>query len=297
MQPLVNLLLFSLKRIWKLNKLIKRSLSGIVFVSVLLVAMFVAWWSWAIIAGIISIGISLEIAKLFKKIGIHNVNPMLSISTVLIFIGAFSFFIGTAFYILSFSVWILGFMLPFIQLLWKKQNLQNAIAISIAAIYVGFPFGMSALLLWTGSNSPLGDSDIFNKQAFPYTLISLFILLWSFDSFAYITGSLFGKHKILPAISPKKSWEGFFGGLSLSIGVAFVLMQTWGILSFEKWIGLTIIIAAFGSIGDFLESKIKRIAQVKDSGNIIPGHGGLFDRFDSFLMIIPFATAYLLIVS
>jgi len=280
-----------------LNKLIKRSVSGIIFVSILLGAILAAWWTWALLALLISIGISVEIAKLFKKIGIHEVIPILPISTGLIFLGAFSFFIGAEIYVISFSVWILGLMLPFIQRLWTKQSLQNAIATSIAAIYVGFPFGMSALLLYTASNSPLGESGIFNQQAFPYVLISLFILLWSFDSFAYITGSLFGKHKILPAISPKKSWEGFFGGLILSIGIAFILMQTWGILSIEKWIGLCIIVAIFGSIGDFLESKIKRIAQVKDSGNIIPGHGGLFDRFDSFLMIVPFATAYLLIVS
>lgn len=280
-----------------MNKLIKRSVSGIIFVSILLGAILAAWWTWALLALLISIGISVEIAKLFKKIGIHEVIPILPISTGLIFLGAFSFFIGAEIYVISFSVWILGLMLPFIQRLWTKQSLQNAIATSIAAIYVGFPFGMSALLLYTASNSPLGESGIFNQQAFPYVLISLFILLWSFDSFAYITGSLFGKHKILPAISPKKSWEGFFGGLILSIGIAFILMQTWGILSIEKWIGLCIIVAIFGSIGDFLESKIKRIAQVKDSGNIIPGHGGLFDRFDSFLMIVPFATAYLLIVS
>jgi phosphatidate cytidylyltransferase len=280
-----------------LNKLIKRSLSGIVFVTILLVAIFAAWWAWALLAGLISIGISLEIAQLFKKIGIHKVKPVLPISTGLIFLGSFSFFIGGGFYIISFSVWILGLMLPFIQLLWGKQSIQNAIATCIAAIYIGFPFGMSALLLWTNQNPPINNPEIFNSNAFPYTLISLFILLWSFDSFAYLTGSLFGKHKILPEISPKKSWEGFFGGLILSIGIALILMQIWGIMSIEKWIGLTLIIAIFGSIGDFLESKIKRIAQVKDSGNLIPGHGGLFDRFDSFLMIIPFATAYLLIVS
>jgi phosphatidate cytidylyltransferase len=259
--------------------------------------MLATWWTWALLAILISLGISLEVGKLFKKIGIHKVIPILPISSGLIFLGAFSFFIGAEIYVISFSVWILGLMLPFIQRLWTKQSLQNAIATSIAAIYVGFPFGMSALLIWTSQNSPINQTEIFNSSTFPYTLLSLFILLWSFDSFAYITGSLFGKHKILPSISPKKSWEGFFGGLILSTGIAFILMQTWGILSFEKWIGLTLIIAVFGSIGDFLESKIKRIAQVKDSGNIIPGHGGLFDRFDSFLMIIPFATAYLLIVS
>jgi len=280
-----------------LNNLIKRSLSGIVFVTILLVAISAAWWTWAFLAGVISIGISLEIATILKKLSIHNANPVLSISTGLIFLGAFSFFIGAGFYIISFSVWILGLMLPFIQLLWAKQSLQNAIATSIAAIYIGFPFGMSALLLRINQNSPINNPEIFNSNAFPYTLISLFILLWSFDSFAYLTGSLLGKHKILPKISPKKSWEGFFGGLALSIGIALILMQIWGIMSAEKWIGLTIIIAVFGSIGDFLESKIKRIAEVKDSGNLIPGHGGLFDRFDSFLMIIPFATAYLLIVS
>ncbi len=280
-----------------MNNLIKRSLSGIVFVTILLVAISAAWWTWAFLAGVISIGISLEIATILKKLSIHNANPVLSISTGLIFLGAFSFFIGAGFYIISFSVWILGLMLPFIQLLWAKQSLQNAIATSIAAIYIGFPFGMSALLLRINQNSPINNPEIFNSNAFPYTLISLFILLWSFDSFAYLTGSLLGKHKILPKISPKKSWEGFFGGLALSIGIALILMQIWGIMSAEKWIGLTIIIAVFGSIGDFLESKIKRIAEVKDSGNLIPGHGGLFDRFDSFLMIIPFATAYLLIVS
>ena len=127
-------------------------------------------------------------------------------------------------------------------------------------------------------------------------LFGFFIILWTYDSFAYLTGVLLGKHKIYPSISPKKSWEGFAGGLIFAVASAFIIAGYFGILSKYEWIVVAVIVVIFGTIGDFFESFLKRKANLKDSGNIIPGHGGILDRFDSVLFSIPAVFLYLSIL-
>ncbi|MAO71285.1 MAG: hypothetical protein CMD02_02100 [Flavobacteriales bacterium] len=123
------------------------------------------------------------------------------------------------------------------------------------------------------------------------TLRFIYILTWTFDTFAYLFGIRFGKHKIMPSVSPKKSWEGFIGGLVSTIVASLILFQ---LNLFEKeqvslflLIGIGIILPFTASIGDFLESYFKRQAGVKDSGSLIPGHGGILDRMDAFMITIP----------
>lgn len=128
-------------------------------------------------------------------------------------------------------------------------------------------------------------------------LLSIFILIWVFDSFAYIVGSLTGKTKIFPSLSPKKSWEGAAGGLLFTLGGAFFLSRLFGILSIVEWEILALLVVITATLGDFVESAIKRNANVKDSGKFLPGHGGFLDRFDSFLFSIPFVFVYLYILN
>lgn len=133
--------------------------------------------------------------------------------------------------------------------------------------------------------------------------LSVFILLWTNDTGAYCAGSLFGKHKLFPRISPGKSWEGSIGGGILSMIVAGIIGyyanqgNTPHTLSIAQWIGLGLVIVAFGTWGDLVESLFKRTIGIKDSGNIIPGHGGMLDRFDSSLLAIPAAVVYLYALS
>lgn len=133
-----------------------------------------------------------------------------------------------------------------------------------------------------------------NQYVYVY-LMSFFALLWVYDTGAYLVGSLLGKHKLMERISPKKSWEGFIGGLVLallsSVIIHYFFPTTMGLF---QWLGFALIIVVFGTWGDLVESMMKRSVQVKDSGNLIPGHGGILDRLDSCLLAAPAAVLYLL---
>lgn len=154
-----------------------------------------------------------------------------------------------------------------------------------------------------------------NVLAFRYTLdgvqynfllpLSIFVFLWLNDTGAYCTGSLFGKHKLFPRVSPGKSWEGSVGGAIIVVLVALLLswvdnthlLEAFGDtetgLSLVEWIGLGLVVVVFGTLGDLVESLFKRTLGIKDSGNILPGHGGMLDRFDSSLMAIPASVIYI----
>lgn len=121
----------------------------------------------------------------------------------------------------------------------------------------------------------------------PGIIIGFFILLWVNDSGAYLVGTAFGRHRLLERISPKKSWEGFFGGMVLAAVAAWFLSGWLGVVSSEKWIVISLIISVAGTYGDLTESMLKRSLGVKDSGSVMPGHGGFLDRFDSALFAFP----------
>ena len=118
-------------------------------------------------------------------------------------------------------------------------------------------------------------------------ILFMFILTWTFDTFAYLAGVKFGKHKILPSVSPRKSWEGFFGGFTFTIIASYLTYIYFDFESFKLTLIISIILPFTATIGDFTESYYKRQAGVKDSGNFIPGHGGILDRMDAFMITIP----------
>ena len=120
----------------------------------------------------------------------------------------------------------------------------------------------------------------------------MFILTWTFDTFAYFIGVKFGKHKILPSISPKKSWEGFIGGFIFTIIVSYLTYNYFGFGSLQLPLVISITLPFTATLGDFIVSHYKREAGVKDSGNLIPGHGGILDRIDAFLITIPTLYVY-----
>lgn len=118
-------------------------------------------------------------------------------------------------------------------------------------------------------------------------LLGFFILIWSNDTFAYITGILFGKHKLFERISPKKTWEGAIGGGLLTIGLSYLLSLYFTDLADVIWMSIATVIVIFGTLGDLVESQFKRSLNIKDSGNILPGHGGILDRFDGVIFAAP----------
>jgi phosphatidate cytidylyltransferase len=123
--------------------------------------------------------------------------------------------------------------------------------------------------------------------------VGLLLMIWANDTFAYLVGISIGRNPLFPRISPKKSWEGFIGGMLATFIASQYIASYWNILSPIDWGVLSFIISITGVWGDLVESMLKRSANIKDSGGILPGHGGVLDRFDSLLMVIPFAFAYI----
>lgn len=132
------------------------------------------------------------------------------------------------------------------------------------------------------------------EDTFSLEILFLFILIWSSDSFAYFAGRLFGKHKMAPKISPKKTWEGFAGGVILTLVLSFFVEKYFPELR-GNWMIVGFLVAVFAPIGDLVESQLKRTFGVKDSGNIIPGHGGILDRLDSFMICAPVVYLYFIL--
>ena len=122
----------------------------------------------------------------------------------------------------------------------------------------------------------------------PWLLALLYLSIWSNNSFAYLFGSKFGKHKLLPSISPKKSWEGFFGGMIATLLFTYFIEKELNLFENDLWIAFAIMVPILATLGDFIQSYFKRIAKVKDSGSLIPGHGGFYDRMDSVIFVAPY---------
>jgi phosphatidate cytidylyltransferase len=159
-------------------------------------------------------------------------------------------------------------------------------------IYTVIPFSMFPFSAFshTGLSSLLSHGELVFS---PGIVIGFFLLIWSNDTGAYLAGVSFGRHKLMKSISPKKTWEGFIGGILLAIIIAWLLSGWLGVISRAGWVVIALIISVAGTYGDLVESMLKRSAGVKDSGTILPGHGGFLDRFDS--TIITFPLVYLFI--
>jgi phosphatidate cytidylyltransferase len=182
---------------------------------------------------------------------------------------------------------LMVFLLFFISLASRKGNILSDAGITfLGLIYIPLPMSMLAYLCYPGKDS--------SEYKFGL-LLGYLVLIWLFDTGAYIVGSLIGKHKLMEKISPGKTWEGLIGGLIISIGIAIILSMLTHIITRTDWLIISIITAISGTLGDLVESGIKRNALIKDSGKILPGHGGILDRIDSILLSIPFVTLYLLI--
>lgn len=153
-------------------------------------------------------------------------------------------------------------------------------------LYTAIPFSMFPFAAFsrTGLSSLLPHHGIVFS---PGIIIGFFLLIWANDSFAYLSGVAFGRHKLWERISPKKTWEGFFGGLIMAAVIAWFLSGWLGVVDRYHWVIISIIVSVAGTYGDLVESMLKRSTGVKDSGTIMPGHGGFLDRFDSAILSFP----------
>ncbi len=173
-----------------------------------------------------------------------------------------------------------------VQLYIKQPDPMHSLTTSLAAqVYVSVPLALMTYMYHIYS---------------PMLLLAMFIMIWLNDTGAYVAGSLLGRHKLFERLSPKKSWEGFFGGLVFTVGGAlaiYYLMDSWLCgMSVAAAIGMGLVVTVFSTWGDLVESMLKRSAGVKDSGHLIPGHGGILDRIDSLLLVVPALLYYLSVV-
>jgi len=181
------------------------------------------------------------------------------------------------------------FVIAIFTIFYSTKELINDFAKgTIAVVYITLPFILALTI-------PTFKYDLGTFKMNP-ELLFVFILLWTSDSFAYLFGNLFGKHKFAPKISGAKTWEGFVGGFVFTIIAGYIIQTYFNNNPIINWTIIGVIVAALGPIGDLTESKLKRFFGVKDSGNLIPGHGGFLDRLDSFIFVVPFIYLYYLLV-
>ena len=265
----------------------QRTITGLLYVAVIIASVY--FHPFAFIA-VLTVIMVIAMAELYKLITADNIEPQVvtGIGTGVVMLVSTSLFASGILpgQILSVPL-LLIFLLFFFELFRRDGKTVNNLAFSLfGLIYIAFPLSLLPLLGY-----PKGLSEGYT----PDIILGYFILIWLYDTGAYITGSFTGKHKIMETISPGKSWEGFLSGLVISIGVAFAIAELFPILKRTDWIIIAAVSAVAGTFGDFIESGIKRNAGVKDSGSLLPGHGGMLDRIDSVLLSVPFVFIFLLI--
>ena len=265
-----------------MSELAKRTVFGSLFVIVVIGSILLNYWAlFAVMLVTVFIG-SQEVSKLMSK----EDNRELKLMAVIL--GTLFYVLGVVLFPIAYILQLILILTPLLIALFSKNYSFEKIAVSCwtAMFFVALPCTLM-MGIYREPEFMLGGK---------YLLIILFCLIWINDIFAYLTGMAIGKHKLFERISPKKTIEGSLGGLVMTILTAFLVNHYWlHMMSDWKMIGMALIVVVFGSLGDLCESMMKRQAGVKDSGNVIPGHGGILDRFDATFLAVPFVYCYLML--
>ena len=279
-----------------MKNLITRSITGVLFVAIIVVC-FMRPEAMILLFALVT-GLTVwEYTRLVNQIDGVTVNRFISTAAgVYLFLAIAGFCSGIT-PSAVFIPYLLSVIYLFISELYteSKNAINNWAYTMLSQMYVALPLATINILAFR---------DIGGQVVFSYlTPLSIFIFLWANDTGAYCFGSLFGKHKLFPRISPGKTWEGSVGGGILVLVVAAIIgylessnadqMVGGSTMSIPEWMGMGLVVVFFGTWGDLVESLFKRTLGIKDSGNILPGHGGMLDRFDSSLMAMPAAVVYL----
>jgi phosphatidate cytidylyltransferase len=256
-----------------MRELLRRSITGIVYVVLLLSAVFLSSDAFDFLFMAFGLACLYEFKKLVKIEGYYVFILYLALWW------AFIYLINdlTVVKILMLLTITVDLALLVYLFSTKKTVLTTVQKYIIAIFYIG---GGCIFLTMIPYKS---------EQFAKLLIMGIFILIWVNDSFAYLVGKTLGRHKLFPRISPKKTIEGSLGGLIFALIAAYVISQYEPIITMWQWMVLALVIVVMGNLGDLLESKFKRMAGVKDSGAILPGHGGILDRLDSLVFAAPFA--------
>jgi phosphatidate cytidylyltransferase len=267
-----------------------RTVTGLSMVFILLAAIYFSGWVFALIFLLITI---LGLWEFYGLISTDDQSPQKIFGTTA----------GTLIYVMSFIFfslredlpdWLicLPFVIPvpllflsfIIEVFRKKQNpIINVATTVLGIVYIAIPFSLLLAFSERGANHFLG---------MPVVLVGYFGFTWIYDTGAYLYGKQFGKHKFFERISPKKTWEGTIAGAMITLALACGLSFLHTGLPLYDWLALAVLVIIFGTLGDLVESLFKRSLNIKDSGTILPGHGGILDRFDTMLISAPFVFLY-----
>jgi phosphatidate cytidylyltransferase len=261
-----------------MNESLKRLLSGVVYVALLVIATSYSKTSFYLLFGVFML---IAVYEFCQLVDLNKIFPLL--------FGAFTYTLATHFkrgftaetdrtndILLLAATLFVSIKCLHLLFISQKQKVDKLSKYIYVIGYVIFPFILITKI-------PFGI-----KGYNPKIIISIFILIWTNDTFAYIVGKSIGKHKLIEKISPKKTIEGFIGGIVFSVIAGVLISKYYSGGSIFIWTISAVIISIFSTLGDLIESKFKRIAGVKDSGNIMPGHGGILDRLDSIIFVAPF---------
>jgi phosphatidate cytidylyltransferase len=267
----------------KYNNLVQRIITGVLGAAFIITGICLGSWTYF---GVFFLICLLSLLEFYKLVGLDGMLPQKTFGTISgLFIFCLSFFIekeliSYRFYFLIFPLMSCVYMIKLYKK-FERKPFTNIAFTFLGLFYVAVPF---ALL-----NIAAFENSVYNFEI----ILGSLLILWASDTGAYFAGTFFGKRKLFERISPKKSWEGFIGGAVLALIFAFGLSQFFNLLSDLQWIIVGVIIIVGGTFGDLVESLLKRSIEIKDSGSILPGHGGFLDRFDGLLISAPFIVAYL----
>ena len=275
------------------SNFLQRAITGILFVGVLVGCILYDPWTFSALFVVISALTIREFGHLINQVEGVSINKNITmLAGVYLYMAVMAFCTNLSGSKIFLPYLLLIMYLMISELYLKKENpVMNWAYSMLSQLYIALPFAMLNVLSF--HTSPMDTSVSYN----PILPLSVFVFIWLSDTGAYCVGSLIGRHRLFERISPKKSWEGSIGGAVFSIASSFVFAHFFPFISMWQWAGLAVVVVIFGTWGDLTESLMKRQLGIKDSGNILPGHGGMLDRFDSALMAIPAAVFYLYILS
>ena len=263
-----------------MKELLKRSLTGILIVGLILAGIIIHPVVFAVVFSVFMSLALFEFYKLGEKLGFQPAKIVGLAGGLLLF----ALFFLTANRFIPPQFLGLAVIIPLLVLLADlfsqgTSGFKNGLVTLAGIVYVSVPFSLLNFI-----ETP---RCVDHPEFYPWVLAGVFFIIWVYDSAAYAVGSLTGKHKICTRISPAKSWEGLIGGTVFAVLMGIGNSVMFEELSITDWMVTAILVVIFGTSSDFFESKLKREAGVKDSGNILPGHGGMLDRFDTLLFATP----------
>ncbi len=270
-----------------MRNLLTRSITGLFFVLLIVTAILVSNVSFFILFFLVIMFGMWEFFYIAQKADLKPQKFVAIIIGLLLFTGNYLF----AKKLVDANIFLVFIPLIFFVFIFEiykndKKPFSNIAFTILGIIYVALPFSLFNYFAFTGAN-------VTEVTYSPYILLGLFILLWIHDTASYVFGVTLGKHRLFERISPKKSWEGFIGGAIITISAGIKLTDFFPALDRQEWIIVSVITIIAGTYGDLSESLFKRSISIKDSGKILPGHGGILDRFDSIILVSPMVFTYL----